>query len=159
MRERFAQFKLELHPDRTRLIRFCRFVTKQCRERGMRKAEFFDFLGFTHCSGHAKGRFMIVRLTIKKRMRASLKAIRKTLMRRRHEAVPVIGRWLRRVLQEYLNYYAVPRNMGRLSGFLSEVCRSWRHALLHRSERHRLPETSAQPAARPNFESAMLAVP
>jgi RNA-directed DNA polymerase len=138
MRERFAQFKLELHPDKTRLIRFGRFATKQCRERGMRKAETFDFLGFTHCCGCAKGRFMIVRLTIKKRMRASLKAIRETLMRRRHEAVPVIGRWLRRVLQGYLNYYAVPRNMRRLSGFLSEVCRSWRHALLRRSQRHRL---------------------
>lgn len=46
MRERLAKFKLELHPDKTRLIRFGRFAVQQCRERGMGKPETFDFLGF-----------------------------------------------------------------------------------------------------------------
>ena len=139
MRERLAKFKLALHPDKTRLIRFGRYAAQQSKERGMRKPETFDFLGFTHCCGQSKRGFWIVRLTIKKRMRASLTAIREALMRRRHEPVPVVGRWLKRVIQGYLNYYAVPGNMCRLSGFLSEVCRSWRHALLRRSQRHRLP--------------------
>jgi len=139
MRERLAQFKLELHPDKTRLIRFGRFAAQQGRERGKGKPETFDFLGFTHCCGQSKRGFFIVRLTIKKRMRASLAAIRETLMQRRHEPVPVVGRWLNRVIMGYLNYYAVPGNMHRLSGFLSEVCRAWRHALLRRSQRHRLP--------------------
>lgn len=139
MRERLAQFKLELHPDKTRLIRFGRFAVKQCRERGIRKPETFDFLGFTHCCGRSRSGLLIVRLTIKKRMRASLAAIRATLMRRRHEPVPVVGKWLNRVIRGYLNYYAVPGNMRRLSGFLSEVCRAWRHSLLRRSQRHRLP--------------------
>lgn len=88
--------------------------------------------------GRNSGGFTIVRLTIKKRMRATLAAIRATLMRRRHEPVPVVGRWLGRVVNGYFNYHAVPGNMFRLSGFLSEVCRSWRHALLRRSQRHRL---------------------
>lgn len=138
MRVRLAKFKLELHPDKTRLIRFGRYAAQQCRERGIGKPETFDFLGFTHCCGQHGGSFWIVRLTIKKRMRASLAAIRETLMRRRHEPVPGVGRWLNRVIQGYLNYHAVPGNMHRLSGFLSEVCRSWRHALLRRSQRHRL---------------------
>ena len=141
MRERLAKFKLELHPDKTRLIRFGRFAAQQCRERGMGKPETFDFLGFTHCCGRNSGGFTIVRLTIKKRMRATLAAIRATLVRRRHEPVPVVGRWLRRVVNGYFNYHAVPGNKRRLSGFLSEVCRSWRHALLRRSQRHRLPWT------------------
>ncbi|MCX8566578.1 MAG: group II intron reverse transcriptase/maturase [Glomeribacter sp. 1016415] len=138
MRERLAKFKLELHPDKTRLIRFGRFALQQCRERGVQKSETFDFLGFTHCCGEHSGGFKLVRLTIKKRMRATLAAIRETLMRRRHEPVPVIGKWLRRVMRGYLNYYAIPGNMRRLSGFCSEVCRSWRHALMRRSQRHRL---------------------
>ena len=138
MRVRLAKFKLELHPDKTRLIRFGRYAAQQCRERGARKPETFDFLGFTHCCGQSRSGFFIVRLTIKKRMRASLAAIRETLMRRRHEPVPVVGRWLGRVIKGYFNYHAVPGNMHRLSGFLSEVCRSWRHALLRRSQRHRL---------------------
>ncbi|WP_454740286.1 group II intron reverse transcriptase/maturase [Cupriavidus necator] len=141
MRERLAKFGLELHPDKTRLIRFGRFAAQQCRERGIRKPETFDFLGFTHCCSkrRSNGDFKIVRLTIKKRMRATLAAIRETLMRRRHEPVPVVGRWLRRVLQGYLNYHAVPDNMRRLAGFLMEVGRAWRHALLRRSQRRRMP--------------------
>lgn len=138
MRARLAKFKLELHPDKTRLIRFGRFAARQCREREARKPETFDFLGFTHCCSKESANFHIVRLTIKKRMRASLAVIRETLMRRRHEPVPVVGRWLNRVIKGYLNYHAVPTNMYRLSGFLSEVCRAWRHALLRRSQRHRL---------------------
>lgn len=141
LRDRLDRFGLQLHPDKTRLIRFGRFAAQQCRERGIRKPETFDFLGFTHCCStrRSNGDFKIVRLTIKKRMRATLVAIRETLMRRRHEPVPGVGRWLRRVLQGYLNYHAVPDNMRRLAGFLQEVGRAWRHALLRRSQRRRMP--------------------
>jgi group II intron reverse transcriptase/maturase len=141
LQERLAHFGLQLHPDKTRLICFGRFAAQRCLERGIRKPETFDFLGFTHCCSkrRSNGDFKIVRLTIKKRMRATLAAIRETLMRRRHESVPVVGRWLRRVLQGYLNYYAVPDNMRRLAGFLQEVSRAWRHALLRRSQRRRMP--------------------
>lgn len=138
MRDRLAKFNLALHPEKTRLIQFGRFAAQRCRDRGQRKPETFDFLGFTHCCGRSSGGFKLVRLTIKKRMRATLEAIRETLMRRRHETVSVVGRWLGRVIRGYFNYHAVPGNMRRLSGFLSEVCRSWRHALLRRSQRHRL---------------------
>lgn len=139
MRERLSKFKLELHPDKTRLISFGRYAAQRCRERGAGKPETFDFLGFTHCCGQYSGGFKIVRLTIKKRMRVTLAVIRETLMRRRHEPIPAIGRWLGRVVQGYFNYYAVPGNMCRLNSFRSEVSRAWRHALLRRSQRHRLP--------------------
>jgi group II intron reverse transcriptase/maturase len=139
MRERLAKFKLELHPDKTRLIRFGRYAAQQCREREQQKPETFDFLGFTHCCGRTSHGFWVVRLTIKKRMRATLVAIRAALMRRRHEPVPKLGRWLGRVMQGYFNYHAVPGNMHRLAGFRSEVSRAWRHALLRRSQRHRMP--------------------
>jgi RNA-directed DNA polymerase len=92
---------LQLHPDKTRLIRFGRFAARDCRERGIGKPQTFDYLGFTHCCSRRRsnGQFKIVRLTVKKRMRATLVAVRETLMRRRHEPVSVTGRWLRRVLQ------------------------------------------------------------
>ena len=138
MRERLAKFKLELHPDKTRLIRFGRFAAQQCRERGLRRPETFDFLGFTHCCGQYSSGFKIVRLTIKKRMRATLAALREALMRRRHEPIPVIGRWLGRVVKGYFNYYAVPGNMYRLNSFRTELSRAWRHALMRRSQRHKL---------------------
>jgi hypothetical protein len=45
LRERFATFSLELHPDKTRLIEFGRFAAGNRAERGLGKPETFDFLG------------------------------------------------------------------------------------------------------------------
>ncbi len=70
-------------------------------------------MGFTHICGKSRsnGWFQLKRLTSAKRMRARLKAIRQALMRRMHEPIPVVGRWLRRVVQGYFNYHAVPGNV------------------------------------------------
>ena len=48
LRDRFAQFGLELHPEKTRLIEFGRFAAERRQRRGDRKPETFEFLGFTH---------------------------------------------------------------------------------------------------------------
>lgn len=140
LRERLATFGLTLHRDKTRLIEFGRFAAACRRERGQQgRPETFDFLGFTHCCATDRnGRFRLLRLTVKKRMRTTLTTLRDALMRRRHEPPHVVGQWLRRVVQGYFNYHAVPGNLKRLDGFRSEVCRAWRHALLRRSQRHRL---------------------
>ena len=53
LRERFATFGRELHPDKTRLIEFGRYAAQNRRARGLGKPETFDFLGFTHI---ARGR-------------------------------------------------------------------------------------------------------
>ena len=116
MRERLAKFGLSLHPDKTRLIEFGRFAEENHRARGQRRPETFDFLGFTHCCGKDRqGFFQVIRLTVKKRMRATLAAIGETLLRRRHEPVPIIGAWLHRVVEGYFRYYAVPTNLKRLA--------------------------------------------
>ena len=140
MEQRFAQFGLRLHPDKTRLIRFGRNAIQHRRAQGLRKPETFDFLGFTHLCGQTrKGHFKIERLTIKKRMRATLASIREALMRRRHAPIAATGRWLGRVVRGYFNYYAVPGgNIYRLDGFRKEVCRAWRFSLMRRSQRHRM---------------------
>lgn len=59
--------------------------------------------------------------------------------RRRHESVAIVGKWLNRVVQVYFNYHAVPGNLYRLAGMRSEIGHAWRHALIRRSQRHRLP--------------------
>src|ERR1035441_7577148 len=51
LRERFAKFGLELHPEKTRLIEFGRFAAERRRARGEGKPETFTFLGFTHYCG------------------------------------------------------------------------------------------------------------
>ena len=92
LRERFAKFGLELHPDKTRLIEFGRNAAGSGRKRGLGKPETFDFLGFTHiCAKSKRGRFWVKRITIAKRMRAKLREIKIELKRRRHHPVPEQG--------------------------------------------------------------------
>ena len=139
MRGRLAQFGLTLHPDKTRLIEFGRNAMENRRRRGEGKAETFDFLGFTHCcSKTRKGWFSILRLTIKKRMRATLKAIRAKLRKKMHYPIPYVGRWLGQVVQGYFNYFAIPGNGYRLKSFRTEICRTWRRMLQRRGQRHNL---------------------
>lgn len=54
LKERFARFGLELHPDKTRLIEFGRFAVHNRKVRGQGKPETFNFLGFTHICGKRK---------------------------------------------------------------------------------------------------------
>lgn len=69
-----------MHAEKTRLIEFGRFARENRRRRGQGKLETFDFLGFTHCCGSTrKGKFMVVRLTSSKRLRAKLHAVKDEL--------------------------------------------------------------------------------
>jgi len=139
LRERFAKFNLELHPDKTQLIEFGRFAATNRKQRGLAKPETFDFLGFTHVCGKTKdGRFWLRRITIKKRMRAKLKQVKTELRRRRHWPIPEQGRWLASVLRGHFNYYAVPGNIDSITAFRDQVRRHWIEALRRRSQRHRM---------------------
>ena len=51
LEERMRRFKLELHPEKTRLLEFGRFAAENRKRRGEGKPETFDFLGFTHICG------------------------------------------------------------------------------------------------------------
>ena len=140
-KERLAKFGLALNEEKTRVLEFGRFAIQHSAQRGLQRPKTFDFLGFTHicATKRANGRFTVKRLTIAKRMRASLKALRQTLNRRKHEPIPVIGKWLRSVVQGYFNYHAVPGNDRRLSAFRRDVARAWLHALRRRGQHGRMP--------------------
>lgn len=149
LRERFARFGLELHPDKTRLIEFGRNADWKRRRRGAGKPETFDFLGFTHiCARSRGGRFWVKRITIAKRMRAKLKQVKVELKRRRCRPVPEQGAWLRSVVQGHLVYYAVPGNSDAVRGFRDEVTRHWYKALRRRSQKTRVTWARMKPLAR-----------
>jgi hypothetical protein len=82
VREQLARFGLELYPEKTRLIKFGRNVGSNRERRGEGKPETFDFLGFTHmCGKNGKTGYFVVRhKTMKKRMRAKLRAIKAELI-------------------------------------------------------------------------------
>jgi group II intron reverse transcriptase/maturase len=140
IRERFAQFGLGLHPDKTRLIEFGRYADKNRRDRGDGKPETFNFLGFTHsCAKTRKGWFTVLRQTMRTRWQAKLKAVRAELKQRLHDAVPKVGAYLRSVVLGHNRYYGVPMNGPALGAFRNAVSRIWHWALERRSQTGRLP--------------------
>jgi RNA-directed DNA polymerase len=99
LRERLAEFSLELHPEKTRLVEFGRFARQDRQERGLGSPETFDFLGFTHACGLSKkGTFLLHRQTARSRRQRKLSEIRRELKTRRHQPIPDQGRWLGQVV-------------------------------------------------------------
>lgn len=135
--ERLAKFGLELHPEKTRVIRFGRFARKKMEREG-RKPETFDFLGFTHIAGcNRNGGFQLKRRTSRKKQKAKLAALRERLKQRRHDPPEEQHAWLVAVLRGHYRYYAVPTNHRALAGFRRAVSHAWHRALQRRSQRAR----------------------
>ena len=139
LRQRFRKFSLELNPTKTRLMEFGRYAARNRQQRDEGKPESFDFLGFTHsCDKTRNGKFIVLRQTMRKRMRAKLREIKLELRRRMHYSTPKVGQWLRSILTGHFHYYAVPRNQRKLSSFKYQVYCLWFRTLRRRSQRHRI---------------------
>jgi len=139
LRDRFARFALELHPEKTRLIEFGRFAAASRKTRGQGKPETFDFLGFTHICGKTRnGRFQVVRKTQRKKWQQKLKEVREELRRRMHDSVPNQGVYLRAVLLGHFRYYGVPLNRRSLGAFTHQLQWLWWKTLKRRSHKHKL---------------------
>lgn len=136
LRERLEAYGLSLHPKKTRLIEFGRFALDNRRRRGQGKPETFDFLGFTHsCGVNRRGKFCIRRKTIAKRLRRTLKEVKKNLIKRMHHPLKATGKWLATVIRGFTNYHAVPGNMKAPREFYTQVGRLWRQVIRRRSQK------------------------
>jgi RNA-directed DNA polymerase len=135
---RLAEFALELHPDKTRLIEFGRKAAADRAARGERKPETFNFLGFTHiCTRNRRGGFMLSRHTRRDRKLAKLLEITEDLRQRWHQDVAEQGRWLGGIVRGYFGYHAVPTNSRALNAFRHHLIDIWRRALRRRSQKDR----------------------
>lgn len=136
MKARLEQFSLALHPEKTQVMEFGRFAAENRAKRGQGKPQSFNFLGFTHISGtDRRGKWMLRRITRRDRMVAALKRIKDELRRRWHQSIAEQGGWLRRVVQGYMAYHAVPGNFPSMKAFRGYVIDLWRRALKRRSQR------------------------
>ena len=104
--------------------------------RGEGKPETFNFLGFTHCCGSTgKGRFTVIRQTMRQRMLKKLKAVNLELQQRRHQPVPEQGSYIYALVRGHVNYYGVPFNSRAIRAFRFTVIRLWYKWLNRRSQR------------------------
>jgi len=138
--ERMRKFRLELHPEKTRLLEFGSFAAENRERRGQGKPETFNFLGFTHICGkkRSNGRFTVVRQTIRKRLQAKLSEVKAELRRRMHDPIPEVGKWLGSVVGGHIRYYGVPMNSRALQVFRFQVGWLWHRALSWRSQKGRV---------------------
>jgi len=132
---RLRKFGLELHPEKTRLMEFGQQAAERRARAGEGKPETFNFLGFTHiCGKTRKGRFTVVRQTIRQRLQAKLGEVKAELRRRLHDPPAEVGAWLRAVVTGHLRYDGVPMNGRALYTFRAQVSRLWFRTLARRSQ-------------------------
>jgi RNA-directed DNA polymerase len=131
---RLARFKLELSPEKTRLVYFGKPGG------GRPPPDTFDFLGFTLYWGLSrKGRDTIRWKTSKKRLSRALKAFNEWLHRHRHKPVSEQQQTLSRKLRGHYNYYGLTMNIRSLQAVFNRVVSLWRLWLDRRSQRGRMP--------------------
>lgn len=101
--KRFGKYKLELHPDKTKIINL-----NNGREDGDRS---FDFLGFAHYLGKSrKGMPVLKRKTSKKKFRLALCKTTDWIKRNRHIGLHVLIDKLNVKLVGHYNYYGITFN-------------------------------------------------
>lgn len=137
LKERLRKFNLELEESKSRLIEFGRFAESNCRRKGKKKPETFDFLGFTfYCGkGRKSGNFCVKLKTSRKKYMQKLNAIKKWLYDNNDLPVKVLIARLNKKLIGHYRYYGVSFNGKKLGAFLHYTQRYLFKALNRRSQR------------------------
>lgn len=139
LKARFARYGLEIHPDKSRAMSFGRFERENAKKQN-RRANTFDFLGFTHyCDKTRKGRFKVGRKTSRKKFKVKCDDMNRWLKSIRN-LVKTKEWWkiLRSKLQGYYQYYGVSGNMPSISKFYSITVRLVHKWLNRRSQKKRM---------------------
>jgi hypothetical protein len=134
MRQRFENYGLTLHSEKTRLLEFGRSVLVRSERPGGSKPGTFDFLGFTHiCARSRRGNFTVHLRTVRKRLRRSLKKATLWCQKHRHDPIEAQCQALNAKLRGHYQYYGRPTNFRSLLEYYREVRRIWKKWLNRRT--------------------------
>jgi RNA-directed DNA polymerase len=131
---RFAEYGLELHADKTRLVDFRR-PPKTHRGGGPGT---FDFLGFTvlwRRSAQGRGGWHMATQTRVSRLRKAKRAVHEWCRRHRHDSIREQHAALVRRIRGHFSYFGVRGNERRMYLLIRAVERSWYKWLNRRSQR------------------------
>lgn len=152
MGKRFNRFGLELHPEKTKLIRFGRPTDKTGKEN---MPGTFDFLGFTFYWGKSRqGYWVIKKKTLRKRLCRFKKNIWKWCKVNRHNPIQEQHESLCSKLRGYYQYFGVICNYKALAKAHYYVTRAWRFWLsrrCHKGEVKYEELTAIYPLPRPRI--------
>ena len=134
--QRLRKFRLELEPNKTRLIAFGRFAARNAGQQGRKKPDTLYFLGFTHyCTRNRNGGFKVGRKTEKTRLRRSLSHLQDTMRHMRHDPIEVQVQVLNQLLQGHYAYYGMAGNMRALIQVYQATETYWHRMLSSRSQK------------------------
>ena len=136
LENRFNKYELTLHPDKTRVFSFGRFERGNAQTQN-RKANTFDFLGFTHfCDKTRNGYFKVGRKTAMKKFRAKIKDLNIWLKQIRN-LLPTKEWWqtLKAKLRGHFEYYGVSGNFPSIKRYYSLALRLVHKWLNRRSQK------------------------
>jgi len=127
--KRFGKYGLELHPDKTKVVKFRRPDRGEPRGPGS-----FDFLGFTHhWRKSLRGYWVVKQQTAKDRLSRTLHRIREWCKANRHKPLVVQQQGLAQKLQGHYGYFGITQNYRALERVLRETQRAWQRWLSRRS--------------------------
>ena len=130
--KRLAVYGLQLHPEKTRLLRF-----KRPPYTGGSDGEgTFEFLGFTHHWGRSRrGYWTVKRKTAAKRLRRAMNEWGKTCKRDRHRPIREQSQALSLMLLGHYSYYGIKGNYECLKRYYRTGQRLWHKWLSRRGGR------------------------
>ena len=139
LRNRFNKYGLEIHPTKSRNISFGRFEGENAKSQN-RRANTFDFLGFTHyCDRSRKGNFKVGRKTSRKKytakckaMNAWLKAVRNQVKTKEWWKILIVK------LRGHFQYYGVSENYNGIVRFYKFTLRVVRKWMNRRSQKRKM---------------------
>ena len=133
--QRFEKYGLSLHPEKTCLMRFGPLgETPEGPSQGPQRRT-FDFLGFTHYWGTSrKGRRVLKRKTMGKRLTRGLKGIGQWCRKNRHEPLRKQVEVLSRKLKGHYGYFGITGNYLALQRYRRGVIAKWRQWLTRRGD-------------------------
>ena len=139
LQNRFNKYGLELHPTKSRNLSFGRFERENAKRQN-RRANTFDFLGFTHyCDRSRKGNFKVGRKTSRKKYTAKCRAMNAWLKAIRNQ-VKTKEWWkiLKAKLRGHFQYYGVSENYDGIARFYKFTIRTVRKWLNRRSQKRKM---------------------
>jgi RNA-directed DNA polymerase len=135
LKERLAQFALEVEPSKTALLRFGDLAPALCKRDGDRRPRTFNFLGFTHYMALKRGRAKLGRKTQRERVTKNLKALGARLKVLRIEGTRAMQEYVRLHLRGYIQYFGVSGNSKSVRTYVFHVERLLFKWINRRSQR------------------------
>ena len=132
--KRFERFSLRLHPEKTKLVNFCRPSYDETQN--VEKPGTVEFLGFVHYWGKSRRGFWVIKQkTQKKRLCNGIRKFTDYCKRHRHKPVAVQQYDLSLKMRGHYSYFGITGNYRALAMYYRRCRNAWYKWLSRRNNR------------------------